>query len=114
MATYSASKISLVNTLSAQIRKTDPTHTRSSAMQLAWLIIGKGQQTYHLIVFRKKGNGEITRRVVSENWTHYQEPKGGKSTLVPGQKIFADLGKYLGGATNCIISTFPENILFYA
>lgn len=107
------SKISLVNTLAAQIRHNDNTYNRSSSMQLAWLIIGKGQQQYRLLVFRKK-SGEITRRVVSENWTYYQAPKGGKSTLKPNQKVFADLGKYLAGVENCLISTFPENIIHFA
>ena len=108
------SKISLVNTLAAQIRHNDKSYNRSASMQLAWLIIGKGMQQYNLLVFRKKSTGEITRRVVSENWAYYQPPVGGKSNLKSGQKVYADLGKYLAGCPNCIISTFPENILFYA
>jgi hypothetical protein len=112
MATVS--KISLVNTLAAQIRHNDNTYNRSTSMQMAWLIIGKGKQKYNLLVFRKKSDNKITRRVVSENWAYYQPPVGGKSNVKPGQKLFADLGKYLTGSPNCIISTFPENIVFYA
>ena len=109
-----ASNISKVNTLAAQIRRNDSTKTRSSSMKIAWMIISKGDADYKLLIFKKKSTGKITRRVVSEDWAFYQTPKGGKSNIKPGQKVFADLGKYIAGCPNCLISAYTDSIQFYA
>lgn len=106
------SKISLVNTLTAQLIRNGAAENRSQAMKQAWAVVLKGGAS--LLIFRKKSTGEVTRRVVSENWTAYQAPKGGKSNLVAGQKVFADLAKFIAGEANCIISAHKENIIFYA
>jgi hypothetical protein len=106
------SKIALVNTLTAQLIRNGAAQSRSQAMKSAWAVVLKGGVS--LLIFRKKSNGQITRRVVSENWTAYQAPKGGKSNLVAGQIVFADLAKFIAGEANCIISAHRESIIFYA
>jgi len=110
---YSAStRMAMINTLTAALVKSEGL-TRSAAMSKAW----NATQTFpelKYLVFRKKSNGKITRRVVSENWFELQAPRGGQSNRKPGQEIFADLAKYLAGAGNIIISAYKDSIIYYA
>jgi len=104
-------RIALVNTLAAQIRSLNNS-SRSESMRQAWAII-KTTPDAKLLVFFKLKSGETCRRVVSENWTRYQAPKGGTSTNKPGQMLFADLGKVCAGMP-CIISTYQSQIQKFA
>lgn len=101
--------VAFVNTLAAQIRRADPTSTRSESMKAAYEILS----TYgdcKLLVFIKKGETKPTRRIVSERWYDYQPPVGGGRSTSTSLKLFADLGKWICGE-NCIISAYPERIL---
>ncbi|MGL6296397.1 MAG: hypothetical protein ACRC3K_08335 [Plesiomonas sp.] len=93
------SKMAMV--LAASIIKNEPTNSKSTALTLAWIMVKRGDAV--LLTF-KKVDGSICRRVVSENWASYQEPKGGRK-LTPGLTVFADLGKHAAGQ-NFIISTY--------
>lgn len=107
-----SSKMTLVNTLTFQLLQNGGAQNRSQAMKQAWSVVSKGGVS--LLIFTKKSTGKVTRRVVSENWTAYQAPKGGKSNIVAGQMVFADLAKFLAGEANCIISAHRESIIYYA
>lgn len=104
--------ITLVNVLAAQIRKSCSRLNRSESMKIAWLIV-KTTPTAKLLVFVKKSTGTTERRVVAQNWFDFQAPVGGRSTNAAGQMLFADLGKWATG-TNCIISTYQQNIVTLA
>lgn len=98
-------QISIVNTLQAQYRQATPGITRSQAMKTAWAAV-KENPTVEVVTFTKKDNTKTTR-VVTRNWTKFQEPKGSGRSAKEGQIIAADLVKYLTGSP-CIIS-FYEN-----
>ena len=103
--------ISKVNILAAQIRQNANGTTRSQSMKQAWAIV-LSTPTAQLITFKNK-SGEVTRRVVAQNWFDFYTPVGGRSTNKPDQILFADLAKWATG-TPCIISTFSQNILALA
>lgn len=86
---------------------------RSEAMKMAWEYIRSKPDAY-LVTFEKvskRSRGEITTRIVSRNWTNYQEPKGGRSNTKPGQVIVADLAKHFTQQSNCVISYYQEKVL---
>lgn len=97
-------KLSLVNMLAAQIRRIQPGQTRSTSMKLAYATLREIADAY-AIQFTKL-SGVTERRVVCARWFDLQPPKGGVSNTKPGQVLFADLGKYAAGSSNCIISTY--------
>lgn len=92
-------------TLAAAIRKNNPTNTRSTALQIAWLIVNKSKQTISMLTF-EKNDGTVCRRVVSENWAEYCPPTGTGKPKPAGLCLFADLAKFLAGNDRCIISTY--------
>lgn len=94
-------KYKMAMVLAASILKNEPTNSRSTSLTLAWIIVKRGDAA--LLTF-KKVDGKVCRRVVSENWATYQEPKGGRK-VTPWLTVFADLGKHAAGQ-NCIISTY--------
>lgn len=75
-------------TLAAAIRKNEPTNSRSTAMQIAWLIVNKSQQQISMLTF-EKNDGTICRRVVSENWAEYCPPTGTGKPKPAGLCLFA-------------------------
>lgn len=85
-------RIALVNTLAAQLRRADSTLTRSTSMKRAFATLD-AVPSAKLLTFTKKGSTAVERRVVCENWAAVQAPKGGRSTISPLQKVFADLAK---------------------
>ena len=92
-------------TLAAAIRKNEPTNSRSTALQSAWLIVNKSKQNIALLTF-EKNDGTISRRVVSENWAEYCPPTGTGKPKPAGLQLFADIAKFLAGNDRCIISTY--------
>lgn len=90
--------------LAAQIRNADKSFTQSDAMKSAWLIAKRGRQQYAILTFRKN-DGTACRRVVSENWELYTTVTGTGKPKPENLKLFADMGKYIGGK-HCIISTY--------
>ena len=109
-------KISKVNILAAQIRRTTQA-TRSASMRQAWAII-RTTPDASILTFTKVNTGEIVTRVVSPSWASFQAPKGGRSTNKEGQVLFADLCKVAtkdpNKVTNIIISTYQSNIVAIA
>ena len=104
--------ISKVNTLAAQIRKSQPGTTRSESMRKAWATI-KAAPAAQTLSFTKK-DGTKTVRIVATNWFDFQPPVGGKSNVQPGQILFADLCKVAIGESRVIISTYTHNIIALA
>ena len=92
-------------TLAAAIRKNAPTNTRSTALQIAWLIVNKSKQDIALLTF-EKNDGTVCRRVVSENWAVYCPPTGTGRPKPAGLCLFADIAKFFAGNDRCIISTY--------
>jgi hypothetical protein len=104
--TTTISKSTFACTLAAQIMAADKTMTRSDAMTTAWLIVRKSEQKETIVMLTfAKISGETCRRVVSTNWKHYAPPTGTGKPAPAGLKLYADLGKYIGGQ-RCIISTY--------
>lgn len=107
-----AHKLSFVNTFASNLMKHDSTWTRSEAMKLGWMSAKSGESK--LLVFKKKSTGEITRRIVREDWYNFQAPNRGQSNNKPGQMVFADVTKFIAGMPNCIISAYQDSIIHYA
>jgi hypothetical protein len=99
----------LVCTLAAQIRKNDKSVTLADAMKAAWVTVKTNKTECKLLVFVKV-DGTECRRVVSENWLNYYTPTGTGRAVKPGLRLFADLGKFIGGQ-NCIISAYEDKIV---
>lgn len=91
--------------LAAAIRKNEPTNSRSTALQIAWLIVNKSKQDIAMLTFRKN-DGTVSRRVVSTDWALYCPPTGTGKPKPAGLRLFADLAKFLAGNNRCIISTY--------
>lgn len=99
----------LVCTLAAQLRKNKSSYTQQDAMIRAWIIVKQERANLSLLTFTKI-DGTTTTRVVSENWSKYQAPKGTGKPVKEGLRLFADMGKHFVGQP-CIISTYAENIV---
>lgn len=103
------SKISLVNTLAAQIRKSNGTN-RSESMTQAWALINFTPDAQVLRFEKIAKPGVIEVRIVSPTWSMFYTPVGGTSTNKPGQLLFADLAKVALKIKNPIISTYQTQI----
>lgn len=101
-------RIAHVNTLAAQIRRANGMN-RSESMKLAFATLRRVPCS-EIVVFTKKGQAEIQRRVVCRRWFDVQPPVGGRSTVTAFQTVFADLAKFALGQ-NCIIAPLTANII---
>lgn len=91
-------------TLAAAIRKNEPTHSKSTALTLAWAIVKKQAQELALLSFQKK-DGKVETRVVSQDWAQYYTPTGKGKEKPANLHLFADMAKVVTGKA-CIISTY--------
>lgn len=53
-----------------------------------------------------KKSGEVSKRVVSRNWSYFQPAKGNGRPTPKGLTLFADIFKVAIGKKNCLISTY--------
>lgn len=103
-------KSTIACTLAASLRKNDNTLSLSAAMKQAWEMVNHTDETFFLLTFVKVDQ-TVCKRIVSKDWSKYNEPKGTGRPVKDGLCLFADMGKVLTGRSNSVISAYESKIV---
>lgn len=93
--------------LANQLKKNGVFASLSTALRVAWKFAKR--EGLQLIQFTKK-NGEVTKRVVTANWSAYNTSKGSRRKP-EGLNIFVDFVKIMTGAKSNTISCYSYQTL---